>query len=541
MSISSLEKKLFPKEGSREYLVLRSLQSSLITKWCSALISPKTTQKKRLQLILKNTKGTVVGCDYDLHPSMSFDQFRQHVPVTKYDAYQKTYLQRVHLGQKRIISSNPITACMESSGTTGQPKWIPINNMWEQSVLQAQKLWITAMIKDFPQACRGRSLSIVSKTFHGHTEGGIAIGSNTGRMLERQPWYIKRNPIFPTEVQNIENQQALQYTILRFALQNSISVWTTANPSTILLYCRRLQEWQQELTRDLWDGTLRQGPASTLSNELRVTLERTLVRVPPPRIWKPAYIWPLAVVNCWKGGPAKYFSSQITRNLGAEIPVREVGVSASEGHFSVPMSQDDEGGTLWTMGHVVEFVDEFNVPHWAWEVEQGKQYRIVITTEAGLLRYDLQDLVEIVGFTENTPQIRFVGKMGNFLNAVGEKVSEEQISHVLQQIAEDRIIGCTVRIHWSEVPYYILAVEGIVEPSKFCRLFDQHLKEQNIEYKSKRESSRLGKPIIQQLPSGFYLRYRQKCVEKGASDAQVKDMIVCNEEKWNRIYKENLT
>ena len=64
---NSLEKKLFPKEGSREYLVLRSLQSSLITKWCSALVSPMTSQKKRLQIILKNIKGTVVGRDYDLH------------------------------------------------------------------------------------------------------------------------------------------------------------------------------------------------------------------------------------------------------------------------------------------------------------------------------------------------------------------------------------------------------------------------------------------------------------------------------------------
>ena len=130
-----------------------------------------------------------------------------------------------------------------SSGTTGKPKWIPINNMWEQSVLQAQKLWITSMIKDFPQASRGRSLSIVSKPFHGHTEGGIAIGSNTGRMLERQPWYIKRNPIFPKDVQNIENQQSLQPTILRFALQNPVSVWTT---QSVPFY---------SIVNDFWSGS----------------------------------------------------------------------------------------------------------------------------------------------------------------------------------------------------------------------------------------------------------------------------------------------
>ena len=72
MSIFSLEKNFFPKKAVREYLVLRSLQSSLIAKWCSALKDPKASQQKRLQLILQNTKGIAVGHDYDSHPSMSF-------------------------------------------------------------------------------------------------------------------------------------------------------------------------------------------------------------------------------------------------------------------------------------------------------------------------------------------------------------------------------------------------------------------------------------------------------------------------------------
>jgi hypothetical protein len=535
MSVSMLEKKLYPKEGSREYLVLRMFHSSLIGTWCSALTSPQDTQKKRLVHILRNLKGTSVARDHHLHPSMSFEEFRQNVPISTYESYQSKYLASVHQGNKKIISASPITACMESSGTTGQPKWIPINALWEQSVLQAQKLWITSMIKDFPHAARGRSFSIVSKAFHSMTSGGLPIGSNTGRMLHRQPWYIKKNPIFPLEVQNIVGQDVLQYTMLRFALQNSISVWTTANPSTILLYCRRLEEWKEELSRDLWEGTLRYGPASELSSVQRGILEQETFCVPPPQKWKPAYIWPLAVVNCWKGGPAQYFASQLHRALGAEIPIREVGVSASEGHFSVPMSQDDQGGTLWTMGHVLEFIDEHDRPHWAWEVETGKKYRLVITTESGLIRYDLRDIVEITGFTDATPQIRFVGKSGNFLNAVGEKVSEEQISQVLKKIAEPNVVGCTVRIYWSEVPHYILAVEGDVNETIFSQKFDHLLQEFNLEYESKRKSDRLGFPTFQKLSDGFYSQYRQQCVERGASDAQVKDIIVCSEEKWKEI------
>ena len=532
MSISLLEKKLYPKMGSREYLILRAIHSSLISQWCLALQEPMKTQQNRLSSILRNIKNTKIGNDYQLHSDMSLHDFRNNVPISNYTSYYNTYLQDVHHGKSYVINSSPITACMESSGTTGQPKWIPITRSWEDGVLLAQKLWITSMIKDFPQAARGQSFSIVSKAFHGQTSGGIPIGSNTGRMLHRQPWYIKRNPIYPNEVLNIVEQDALQYTILRFALQSSISVWTTANPSTILLYCRRLQEWREELSKDLLKGTLCCGPASQLSTNMRHILEQKLRPTPLPQKWMPAYIWPLAVVNCWKGGPAQYFASQISKALGHDIPIREVGVSASEGHFSVPMSQHDEGGALWTMGHVIEFIDEDEVSHWAWEVQKGNTYRLVITTESGLLRYDLQDLVEVTGFTGATPNIRFVGKSGSFLNAVGEKVAEEQISHVLKSIDNPKIIGCTVRIYWDEVPHYILAVEGDIDPIDFCVTFDTLLQQQNLEYESKRKSGRLGMPTYESLPQHFYLKNRMHRVKQGSSDAQVKDVIICDEDTW---------
>jgi hypothetical protein len=44
-----------------------------------------------------------------------------------------------------------------------------------------------------------------------------------------------------------------------------VTSWTTANPSTILLYCRRLREWWEDLRADAADGTLTRGPAAALS------------------------------------------------------------------------------------------------------------------------------------------------------------------------------------------------------------------------------------------------------------------------------------
>ena len=77
-------------------------------------------------------------------------------------------------------------------------------------------------------------------------------------------------------------------------------------------------------------------------------------------------------------------------------------------------------------------------------------------------------------------------------------------------------------------------MEGDIDAQQFCLAFDSLLQEQNIEYESKRKSGRLGFPTFEFLPSHFYTQYRQKRVEQGASNAQVKDLILCDEETWKQ-------
>jgi hypothetical protein len=57
--------------------------------------------------------------------------------------------------------------------------------------------------------------------------------------------------------------------------------------------------------------------------------------------------------------------------------VREVGITASEGYFAVPLGQDWGGGALWTIGHVLEFIGEDGQPRWAWELEVGERVQDV--------------------------------------------------------------------------------------------------------------------------------------------------------------------
>jgi hypothetical protein len=66
------------------------------------------------------------------------------------------------------------------------------------------------------------------------------------------------------------------------------------------------------------------------------------------------------------------------------------------------------------------------------ELTKGRCYRVIVTTEGGLYRYQLHDEVEVTGFTAEVPLLRFVGKADDVSDLVGEKLDAAHVEKVLQ-------------------------------------------------------------------------------------------------------------
>lgn len=526
------------RDGNGPYRLLRGFGDGLVQRFLASLREPRAAQERRLAAILSQSRGTKFAAEHGLSSVQTLDGFRAAVPVRTYREMSDCFAS-ISAGERRVMTRSRVTQLLETSGTTGSPKHLPVTAPWAKVVSEAQQLWVMAMVRDHEAASRGKALTLVSPAAHHTSPGGLSIGSNTGRMHLAQPWWVRLRYPVPYPAFCLTDSDVRLYTILRFALQSDISTLTTANPSTVLLLCRQLLAWQEPLAADLRDGTLRRGPAERLDGSIRRKLERKLKKTTPPTDWRPAKMWPLAVVNCWKGGPARYFVQRLPEALGAPVPIREVGVTASEGYFAIPLRDDWPGGVLWTEGHLLEFIDDSGGIRWAWELEVGAQYRMVISTTAGLYRYDLQDIIEVVGFCESTPVIRFVSKAGRFLNALGEKVSEEQVSLAVRDAALAlgvAPVGFTARLLMGDIPQLVLAVEGVSDPAALAAAFDDHLRRHNIEYDSKRDSARLASPRCEVLPAGTYLRFRQHRVAAGAPEGQVKDPVVAiSGAEWSRI------
>lgn len=535
------------RSGNGPYRLLRGVADRLVRRFDAALSDPRAAQHARLSAILAGSRDTAFGREHGLAGVRTLSELRRATPIRGYEAL-RPWFDRVAAGEQGVLTEERVEMLLETSGTTGRPKHLPVTASWARSVADAQSLWMLGLLREHEAASRGRALTIVSPAEHARSPGGLPIGANTGRMVLAQPWWVRARYAVPYEVFGLEPAELRQYAVLLFALGAEVTSWTTANPSTILLYARRFAEWREPLSRDLAAGTLRHGPAAGLDRLRRLRLELHLRRRPPPTDWRLGRVWPLASVNCWKGGPAGYFVDRISEALGADVPVREVGITASEGFFAIPLQEDWPGGVLWTLGHVLEFVGADEEPRGAWELELGERYRLVITTEAGLFRYDLQDLVEVVGFCRQTPLVRFVGKAGRYLNTTGERVSEAQVSEAMRSAAEEtglRPIGFSVRVLWAEVPAYELLVElpGVTPAGAEVALaaaFERALRRLNVEFDGRRDSARLAGVRVSPLPARTYQRFRADRVAEGAPEGQVKDpLLLVDDREWGRLAAAN--
>ncbi len=509
---------IFPREGNGAYRLLRAVGGAPVPAFHDSLNDPIGKQTSRLRSIARGAAGTAFGKDAGLTGLESLSEWRAALPVRSH-ADLLPWLDRVEAGEPRVLTQERVVQLVQTSGTTGVPKRVPVTASWAASIAAAQRLWVLGLLRDDEALAGGAALSIVSPAVTQRTSGGLAVGSNTGRMFLAQPFWVRwRSPV-PYPVYCLENVLNRQYAILRHALAADVRSWTAANPSTVLLYTRRLHEWWEELRRDLADGTLVRSGARGLAKR----------QLPE----SPAWPWNLRRVNCWQGGPAAFFAAKIPAALGREVPMREVGVTASEGYFAVPV--DDGDPVAWLGGHLLEFVDEAGAAWWSWELEAGREYRLVVSTEAGLYRYDLGDIVRVTGFLGSVPRLVFVRRQGAELSAVGERVTEAQLQAVAQRVlhSAQAVAACIV---WAEVPHLRVAIGvdergGEVDP----RQFDAELRRENLEYDDRRETGRYAPPEVLVLPAVAWERWKEARVAEGAPEAQVKNPIVLDGDRFAEL------
>ena len=236
----------------------------------------------------------------------------------------------------------------------------------------------------------------------------------------------------------------------------------------------------------------------------------------------------------WTGGSVGVYLPKVKEYYG-DVVFRDHGLSASEGRMTTPFEDNSSAGVLDYATHYFEFIPEEQHGSArpsvleAHELEEGKNYYLLMTTSNGLYRYDIHDVVRCVGFVGACPKLEFLHKGAHFSSMTGEKLSEFQVVRAIEAALHD--VGLTVD-HFTlapepgEPPRYRLLLEAALSPEteqRLARCADQRLSEMNFEYEDRLRTQRLQPVAVWRLPPGSFDAYRDRfLLGDGASPEQYK-------------------
>ncbi len=530
----------------------------------AATHDPIGTQHRKLMAIVKKNRDTEYGKEHGFSRIQSLNDWQKAVPIVSYDDIRER-VERMTRGETKVLTAEHPVMFARTSGTTGHPKYIPVTPTCQGSDHADQmRAWLHYARADHPTMLSGKVVSLVSPAVEGYTPCGIPYGSTSGVMYRDMPWAVRSTYAIPYPVFEIEDYEAKYYCLMRIGIANEISLVGTANPSSIVKMCEMANAHGNALLRDLADGTLR--PDLDVPKPIRESLSghfkpmrekaRRLEQARQKRSGKllPVDYWPgLSLIACWKGGTVgrhvERFSSWFDPDGTKTIPVRDWGYLSSEARGSIPVSDEGSGGVLTVASNVYEFVEaeeleeDPQTPE-AWRIlgvadlQVGKQYYIFLTTTGGLYRYDINDVIEVVGQYNRTPIISFCRKGRGMTSITGEKVSVDQIIEAFEHSA--RSVGIAVDHFKAEADVeearYVFTMEapGPIPHERLLEMLESlesHLSSLNIEYAAKRKSLRLNPPILMVMKPGWYDNDRKRLVAEGKRLFQAKTILLSEREE----------
>ena len=440
-----------------------------------------------------------------------------------------------------------------TSGTTGEPKLLPVTVKWREQMAALTRLWLARALRDHPRCLDEKALTIASPAIEGETDNGMPYGAMSGVTYQRIPWLIRRQYALPYAISLIAGYEARYFLVMRLAMADSISIIGTPNPSTLIRLARIGDQKAEDIIRAIHDGTLgiedpqirthRGITAHEAISEIRGALRSDPARA---RVLEnarnrtgrllPRDIWPeLRLIGCWLGGSVGFQAKQLTEYFGS-VPLRDLGLWASEGRMTIPLNDATPSGVLAVHANFYEFIPEESIEQpdppvlLAHQLELRRRYYIVISGSNGLYRYNMNDIVEVTGFYNRTPLIAFVRKGRDMASITGEKIHVQQLQAAVLaaearnggRVRQFRVIPDVVKSRYDLLVEFSGAQPDARHAHRFLRDFDEALGRQNIEYASKRASLRLHAPRLLVMLPNWSDRLAAADFQNGKREAQYK-------------------
>ncbi len=458
--------------------------------------NPISMSEAKLMSILERHSHTMLGKNNNFANIRTPEEFSETVPLHDY-ASMKPYWERMQAHpEEPIITADPVIWYVQSSGTSGRPKALPITESGLRDFKGATNLLLPAfagMKKGNEKVLDGTILNFAAPAKFGEING-IPLGYMTGISNTLLTSRIAKRMIKPgDEVANLTDMGQKLWAYAKYAVKENITALAGITTLSIAFIRRMQNEYGPDLLKE-FTGTKHESKIKEALNDDGTIDLNTL--------------WPNLIMFNASGIDSEPYRPWLKETL-PNINIREI-YAGSEGCYGMSLLPgDDKGIQLAPHVNYLEFIPESEmekedpivIP--LSEVKKGHRYEMVLTNFMGYTRYRLGDMMT---FTDTDPySVYRIGRKGRSVNLSGEKLTDAHVTEGISAAAREtgaRLIDYAVigSIENGQAHYTIeVLLHNEIDLLEFGRIFDETVGTINDEFQYVLEFGSLGPTIVRKM------------------------------------------
>lgn len=459
-------------------------------KWIN---NPLDAQTKVFKELIQKGLKTKFGKDHGFQKVTDTQSFRASVPVRDYEEL-RPYIDQVLEGEADILWPGSPLYYAKSSGTTSGAKYIPITgDSMPQHIRAAREALLNYIHQTgSTKVINGKHIFLQGSPVL-EDKNGVALGRLSGIVAHYVPAYLQKNRMPSWETNCIEDWETKVDAIVDETLKENMTI-IGGIPSWVQMYFERLIQKTGKAVGELF-------PNFSL------------------------FVYGGVNFEPYRG---------IFKKLIGRTPDSIEFYPASEGFFAYQDSQSDKG-LLLLLNHGIfyefivasSFFEKEQEFHSLEEVQVGVNYVMIISTTAGLWRYNIGDTIQ---FTSLDPfKVIVSGRIKHFISAFGEHVIVSEVEQALQKAVEGEENDVTIREFTvapqikpkSGLPYHEWFIEFDQEPSNieaFALHIDKQMQHKNIYYDDLIKGNILRPLVIQKVKRDGFQSYMKSIGKLGGQN-----------------------
>jgi hypothetical protein len=428
-------------------------------------------QIRTLKKLLRQAQLTSFGDEYGfqdiLRQRNPLNLFKQRVPLFDYDSMHRQWWYRTLNGESYVSWPGQVKYFALSSGTSGaSSKYLPITRDMLRAIKKTGTNQIWSLAKyDFPPEFYSKGILMLGGSTQLQFNGTYYEGDLSGITAGNIPFWFQHFYKPGNRISKESNWTTKLDEIVKKAPHWDIGVLTGVPAWIQILLEKIIETYNLNTIHDMWPN-------------LNIYVHGGVSFAPYLKGFEKLLAHPLTYIETYLASEG-FIAYENRPNAGAMQLVLDNGIF----YEFVPFNEQnfDEDGNLKPDATVLDIR----------EVEEDKDYGLLITTCAGAWRYLIGDTVRFT--SKALSEIVITGRTKQFLSLCGEHISQENLNHAVQMLSQK--LNVTIReftvagVKHEKGMFahkWYLGCDSPLDAATAAHLIDENLKILNDDYRTER-------------------------------------------------------